>query len=157
MLRFTFVIFSLCLLGLYVQSCVNPQRGALSPEVRSELDRLADDPHKKNEQKYIEFSRIMARLLDEASAKPTEAGAIAHITEFATENDAALQRLAVELDKWQKHMSNEDRMFFVMNLMAEKSTEKLQKRGKAFRRRISGNPAWLQEYDRVMSYLNFLK
>lgn len=157
MRRLFVLIFSICAIGLLLQSCVNPQKGALSPEVRSELDLLADDPHKKNSQKYIELSRIMARLLDEASAKPTEAGAIGHIIEFGTENDMALQRLASELDKWQKHMDNEEKMFFVMSLMAEKSTSDLQKKGKAFRRRISGNPEWLVQYDNVMSFLDFIR
>ncbi|MEL6256327.1 MAG: hypothetical protein AAFR87_30265 [Bacteroidota bacterium] len=157
MLHYFRILTTVLLLSFLLQACKDPKSGALSPETRTELDVLADDPYKPPSQKYIELSRVMAKLLDEASAKPGDAAAVAHIVEFTTENDAALDRLYGELDKWQKHMENEDRMLFVMNLMAEKSTTTLQNRSRSFRRRISGNPDWLRQYDQAMSYLDFRK
>ncbi|MEM6804449.1 MAG: hypothetical protein AAF696_23820, partial [Bacteroidota bacterium] len=151
------LLFVLIISILLLQACRDPKSGALSPGTRTELDDLADDPIIKPTRKYIELTRIVSRLLDEAMAKPTEVAAMAHLEEFATENDAALARLARELDKWQKHMTNEERMFFVTTLLSEKSTSQLRDRSYRFRKRISGNTDWLKIFDGLMSFLNFHK
>ena len=150
------IIFAFIFTWALSSGCKNPKTGALSPEVRSELDSLAEASISAHD-KYFKLADRIAELLDEAAASQTEEAAMAKIQEFSTENSLALTRLGNELDVWQKYLNNEDRMFIVMQLQAQDFTTRLNRLGPSFRKRISYNNQWVRQYDKLMSYLEWHK
>ena len=148
-------IVSLFILGLTF-GCNTPQKGALSPETRAELDDLAEANISEHD-KYFRLAARLAELLEECAAINSEEKAMERLTEFSTENSLALERLYKELDAWQKHLNDEDRMSFVLQLLAQDFTTKLQSIGPAFRNRIDYNDNWIRQYDRLMANLSWHK
>ena len=153
---FVWIIFTaLCVVSM-TSGCKNPKSGALSPEVRTELDSLAEANISAHD-KYFKLAERIADLLNEAAGSPTEEAAMAKIQEFTTENSLALSRLGSEMDVWQKHLNSEDRMAMVMQMQAQDFTSRLNRISPSFRKRISYNDQWLRQYDKLMSYLEWHK
>ena len=135
-----------------LMACSNPRKGALDPEVRSELDMLADkDVYVGN--KYLRMAEKYALLLEEAAAIEQDEEAMAHLRNFVVDNQVALNLLSGEFDRWQKYIDNEEFMFFVLKLRSKPFSQKLKQLTPAFRRRVSYNQEYVREFDQIMSYI----
>ncbi|MCB0839198.1 MAG: hypothetical protein KDD99_21145 [Bacteroidetes bacterium] len=144
-------VIIICLLGSLL-SCGNPRKGALDPEVRTELDLLAEkDMYVGN--KYMRMAEKYALLLEEASAMPIDEEAMAHLRDFFADNQLALTLLSTEFDRWQKYIDNEELTAFALKLRNQPFSQKLKRLIPAFRKRISYNQEFVREYDHIMSYI----
>lgn len=143
-------ILLLCLL----MSCGSPRKGALSPESRTELDNFAEG-FIDIEKKYLKLAEMMAALLEEAAATPNDEAAMGLVQKFASDNDLAIETIAIEFDGWQKHVNQDDLMQFVGLLINQPSGKKLRRLVPAFRNRISYNDRWVREYDQLIRQMYF--
>lgn len=138
-----------------VFSCTNPQKGANSPQARTELNQLAEkDIYVGN--KYLRMAEKIALLLEE-SAGMSDQAAITHIRDFASDNAYALEEISGEFDAWQKGIDDEEMMFFVMKLRTKEFSTKLRYLVPAFRSRIKDNKEFLAEYDALVSKLEVFR
>ncbi|WNJ18524.1 hypothetical protein [Pontibacter sp. G13] len=141
----TIAVLALCLMALLTTRCHNPNKGALSEESRTELDRFVDT-HASLEKKYWMLADKMAQALEEAAAIPDNAGAMDHLRRFASDNDYAIELISTEFDGWQRHVNDDDLMHFTITLYQQRSGKKLRTLHPAFERRISVDPALHKEY-----------
>ncbi len=149
MKRLPFLLFLFSLMA-----CNLPKIGSMSPEVRTELDDLADQPIDMDE-KYLGLARIVTGLLDEAAAMPQNAAAGAHLAEFFADNEGALQRLTIQLDNWEKNMTPEERMFFLMKLQAQPYTPRLNTLHNGMKNRLADQPEAANQLELIMRPLQF--
>ncbi|MEL6671662.1 MAG: hypothetical protein AAFR61_05700 [Bacteroidota bacterium] len=136
--------------------CYGPRSGALSFEVRTALDSLAFS-QAPVEVKYFGMVDQIYGLVNEAASFTTEEEAIAHIQAFLTNNDIALSTIYNEYDLWQKHLSDDDRMEFVMILLSREKAAKLGALAPRFRRRIDFNQDWAAVFDGLIAYVEMQK
>ncbi|MEM7373253.1 MAG: hypothetical protein AAF587_31805 [Bacteroidota bacterium] len=135
-------------------SCGSPRTGALSPEARSELDNFAEG-YIDIEKKYLKLAEMMASLLEEAAATPSDEAAMGLVQKFASDNDLAIETISIEFDGWQKHVNQDDLMQFVGLLINQPAGKKLRRLIPAFRNRIKYNERWLREYDAMIQKMYF--
>ena len=147
-MRITVLFLGLCLLLL---ACGNPRKGALSPDARSALDKLADQ-NLEPKKKYLILARRYVQLLDETAAFSTNAQALAHLEKFNSDNQNALSRLYGQFDGWQRNTNEQDLMLFLMELNEEDFAPKLRRLERDLRARLNG-PAERQVFDQTMGYL----
>ncbi len=146
-------ILFLSLLVIFA-SCKNPKRGALSPEERTELERLVDSP-RSAEYKFYVLAGKLSKLLDEAMAIENDEAAMAHLREFTVENDLALQTLAEEIDDWAKVIPDDERIEVILKLMDRPFAQQLRTHVPAFRRRIAYNPSYQSDFDALFGKVKF--
>jgi hypothetical protein len=137
-------------------SCNNPRKGALSPQVRTEIQQLAISnepiPHK-----YEVLARRMETLLREASAKKKDEELIEHLRVFYAENSLALDRLEAEFQTWFRETDPEELNQFLMELNQQQYITDLRIRRRDIRSRLLYNKPFLAEFERLTRCLEFRK
>lgn len=146
--------FLTMLLMLGIVGCEMPKSGSLSAESRTELELLVDSPRSPEHKFYVLADRL-ARLLNEAMAIENDEAAMAHLREFATKNDLALQALARDIDDWAKVIPDDERTEMILKLMDRDFSAQLRNKVPAFRRRISYNDRYIAEFDRLFGSVSF--
>lgn len=131
-MRPTVILFLILLSGCYV-----PKSGSNSPETRTELDELADENLPMGE-KYLILGKVVSTLLDETASISQDAAAATHMEEFLSDNASALRRLGIQLDNWQKHLTEEERLFFIMELLSQPYSTRLKGLTNGLRNRFAG-------------------
>ena len=154
MMKPVYVFLLIALAMLFTAGCGNPKRGALSAEARTELEKLVDTPISA-ERKFYKLAETLTALLNEAMAIENDEAAMAHLREFATNNDLALQALARDIDDWAKVMPDDERMEMILKLMDRDFSTQLRNRVPAFRRRIAYNEAYLREFNQLFGSIEF--
>ncbi len=147
-------IWKLSFVLLLLIACGNPQKGALSPETRSELDSLYENYRIETEEKYHRLADRMAQLLDEALAKRTDELMMNHLREFHQENEIALHNIEEEIQDWTRNISDDERAGFIMRLNAKPYAETLRKRRKQILRRVRYSKDFQYEYRKLFSILD---
>lgn len=142
------------ILLLFLTSCYKPQSGSNSPETRTELDELADLNLPMGE-KYLELGKVVSTLMDETASIAQDAAASAHMEEFLSDNESALRRLGIQLDNWQKNLTEEDRLFFVMELLSQPYSTRLKGLTNGLRNRFSGKEPASTHLRRLTRILEF--
>ncbi len=143
----------LCLL-LLLSGCYVPQEGANSPTTRTELDLLAGT-NVPVSQKYLTLGKVVATLLDETAAISQNDAAATHLAEFISDNESALTRLYIQIDNWEKHLSEEERMFFIMELLSQPYSTRLNSLHQGLRNRFAGQAQARKQLDQLMAVLAF--
>lgn len=141
---------------LSLSACGTPQAGSNSPAEREELMDLADTPMDP-EEKYFAVAEKFHGLMVEANQKVDDAGAAAHIEEFLADNETAFRLLTIQLDNWQKGLTEEERLFFISELNARPISRQLRNAYASLRTRFSDNPAQTQIFDRLLQPLRFYR
>ena len=131
--------------------CYDPRKGALSPDSRTELDTYADQ-FIDVEKKYLKAAELLAQLLDEAAAMPSDAAAMEHIRKFADDNELALEKIGAAFDGWQRHVNQEDLVAFLQLLNEQPAARRLRVLVPRFRERIAQNAAWRAEFDALVDH-----
>lgn len=116
------IIIGIC---LSVWSCGVPQSGSLSPDVRTELDKLGDSSMDYRE-KYFNLSTKVVQVLDEVAAIENDAQAIAKLREYMSDNDVALKRLKSQFNGWQKHEDDETVVAFITKYNEQASARQIR-------------------------------
>ncbi|MFK7925533.1 MAG: hypothetical protein AB8H47_26510 [Bacteroidia bacterium] len=116
------IIIGICLSFI---SCGGPQSGSLSPDVRTELDKLADSSMDYRE-KYFNLSSRIVQILDEMAAIENDAQSIAKLREYMSDNDVALKRLKNQFDGWQKHEDHETVVTFITKYNEQSSARQIR-------------------------------
>lgn len=142
------------ILLLLLSGCYKPQSGSNSPETRTELDELADQNLPMGE-KYLELGKVISTLMDETASIGQDAAASAHMEEFLSDNESALRRLGIQLDNWQKNLTEEDRLFFVMELLSQPYSTRLKGLTNGLRGRFSGKEPASTNLRRLTRILEF--
>lgn len=142
------------ILLLLLSGCYKPQSGSNSPDTRTELDELADQNLPMGE-KYLVLGKVVSTLMDETASISQDATAAAHMEEFLSDNESALRRLGIQLDNWQKNLTEEDRLFFVMELLSQPYSTRLKGLTNGLRNRFTGKePAmtYLKQLIRILEF-----
>lgn len=142
------------LLLILLSSCFVPNQGSTSPEVRTELDDLADLAIPASE-KYLQLGKVVSILLDETAAIAQNEAAAAHMERFLSDNESALRLLHIQLDNWEKNLTEEDRLLFMMELLAKPYSTRLKSQSRALKNRFSGNEAHLAYLRQLTGILDF--
>ena len=128
--------------------------GALSPEIRSELDELYENFHIETEEKYHRLANRMLLLLDETIAKRTDEMSINHLREFYQENEVALANLNKEIQDWLRNSPDEERTAFIMRVNSKSYASRLRNRRVQFLRKINYNEGYKQEFRKLYGILD---
>lgn len=134
--------------------CFVPNQGSTSPEIRTELDDLADQAVAVDE-KYLSLAKVVSVLLDETSAIAQNEAAADHLNRFVSDNESALRLLTIQLDNWEKHLTEEDRLLFMMELLAKPYSTRLAAQQQALTNRFSDNSTHLSYLQQVTEILAF--
>ncbi|GAB4425750.1 MAG: hypothetical protein OHK0039_43520 [Bacteroidia bacterium] len=129
--------------------CYNPDKGALSPDSRTELDLYAER-FIDVEKKYLKVIEKLAQITEEAAAITQDQLAMEHIRKFASDNQRALDRIGTEFDGWQRYTDERSLILFIQLLNDQPSARKLRVLAPQFRERIRYNAAYLAEYDALL-------
>lgn len=116
------IIIGIC---FSILSCADPQSGSLSPDVRTELDRLADSSMDYRE-KYFDLSSRIVQIMEEVAAIENDAQSIAKLREYMSDNDVALKRLKSQFDGWQKHEDDETVVGFITQYNEQSSARRIR-------------------------------
>lgn len=141
-------------LALCLCACSLPKSGANSPDVRTELDLLATEPIPVD-QKYLELAKVLTIVMDEAAAMPQNAAAADHIADFVADNQAALYMLSVQIDNWEKHLNEEERLFLLMKLLSQPYATRIQGLRNGLRNRFEGQPESREQLNHLLAPLQF--
>lgn len=142
------------LLLIILGGCFVPNQGSTSPEVRTELDILAEQAIPASE-KYLQLGKVVSILLDETAAIAQNQAAAAHMERFLSDNESALRLLHIQLDNWEKNLTEEDRLLFMMELLAKPYSTKLASQSKALTNRFSEDEAQLAYLRLLTGILEF--
>ncbi len=146
----TFKYFFILGLLIISSSCEPPsQEGPLSAATRTELDRLAADIQRDSEDKYHVLGARFVELFSEAVRKGTDGGTAEHIMKFASDNDVALEILRREIDDWYKSLPEEDRITFMLHLLAEDYPRQMRQLVPQLDQRLTG-------YEQAQESLNLI-
>lgn len=142
------------ILGLILLfSCQDPRQGTLSPETRTELDRLADQIHRDTEEKYHFLLGRLADVLQEALNKERDQEMLEHLRKFTRDNELALQTLNQEIDKWYKTLTEEDRNEFLIRMVAEDYNRRLRRLVPRFENRAGNRRSYQQVFDDLFAHV----
>jgi len=124
---------------LFGMGCEPPaQEGPLSAATRTELDQLAVDIRRDTEEKYHILGAKFVELIREANRKGTDGGAAEHVVKFVSDNETALTILRKEIDDWYKTLPEEDRINFMLHLLAEDYPRQLRQLIPQLDQRLTG-------------------
>jgi len=115
--------YALALATIPLLAC-STKKGALSDESRTALQILADGPEFQTEVKYHRTAAILCQMCQEVQQK-SDAEAAVFMQEFEYRNREALLQLGQETNDWQKSLTEEERVFFVMKVASEPYSTKL--------------------------------
>ncbi len=136
---------------LFGMGCEPPvQDGPLSAATRTELDQLAGDIQRDTEEKYHILGAKFVELIQEANRKGTDGGAAEHIVKFVSDNETALTILRKEIDDWYKTLPEEDRIKFMLHLLAEDYPRQLRQLVPQIDRRLTGFENAEQRLDQLL-------
>lgn len=147
------VILWICGLGLLLASCAQPQSGALSPDTRTELDKLADRNIDVRE-KYFQLSIRLAQIMEETAATENDAAAIGKITEFLSDNDVALSRLSSQFDNWAKHETDEVVVGFITDYNEQTSARKLRQLAPRLHQRFRYEQRYVSQLEELVGFIS---
>ena len=139
---------------LLLSSCYTPKSGSNSPEVRTELDELASESLPM-EEKYLVLARVITSLLDETAAMPQDAAAIVHLSEFVSDNESALTMLKIQISNWERNLTEEERMLFLMKLLSQPYATRIKGLSNGLKNRFSSQEAAKSNLGILMSTLEF--
>lgn len=143
------VRYGIFLLLLLFGSCKKAPSGALSVKESSKLYQLSDRTDVSVEDKYHAVVESFAQVVYEALSKQ-DAEMITHLRTFQSQNNSALDKLAIAFDDWQKDMNDEERMYFSSNLLSKDYTRKLMKYVPELQYRLKNYPSDADEFERMM-------
>lgn len=147
-------IIIFCFSILILSACNDPKGGALSPEIRSELDELYENFHIETEEKYHRLANRMVQLLDEAIAKRTDELSMNHLREFYHENEIALDNLNKEIQDWIRNSPDEERTAFIMRVNSKSYASRLRNRRVQFLRKINYSEDYKSEFRKLYGILD---
>lgn len=139
---------SCCLLG-----CYQPGTGANSEVSRGELEQFIGQ-NVDTEKKYYILAEKMAQLLDEAAAISNDEAAMDHLRKFYNDNKTALTQIEREFDGWQRNVSQDQLIDFVLILNEQAYARRLQQLVSSFRERIKYRSDWVQEFNVLVGILD---
>jgi hypothetical protein len=142
-------LFLMAIAGFIVLSgCKKPRTRTVSEVTKTELEDLAESG-KETETKYHELGKILSQLVKESLEMGKDSLMLAHIKDFASLNEEGLEQLSSEIDDWQKTLTEEERIFFVMRLVPMQYARDLERYQIAFSRRAGEN----SEQNKVLNSL----
>lgn len=147
-------LFLICF--LLFTACKRPKKGALSPEEKSRLERLAES-ELETEEKFHELGKYIATVMKEALSMDADSLMIAHLQEFSTENKDALEMLSAEIDFWFKYMDEEERTYFIMRLLPMDYAKNLKTYEARFKKRTRHSPEYHKYLDRITRNIEIRK
>ncbi|MEL6589102.1 MAG: hypothetical protein AAFQ68_03440 [Bacteroidota bacterium] len=147
------IIFSLAIL---MWSCAGPQSGSLSPDVRSELDKLADARTDYRE-KYFDLSERIVQIMNEVASVENDAQAIAKLREYLSDNEGALQRLESQFDGWQKHEDDETVVAFITKYNEQASARRIRVLAPRLHSRFAYDESYVADLERLVHLISIRK
>lgn len=145
-----FIFLSLVML---MWACSDPQSGSLSPDVRSELDRLADARIDYRE-KYFDLSERIVQIMNEVASIENDAQAIAKLREYLSDNEGALQRLESQFDGWQKHEDDETVVAFITKYNEQASARRIRMLAPRLHRRFAYDQSYVADLERLVHLIS---
>ncbi|MDB4286094.1 hypothetical protein N9933_02210 [bacterium] len=133
---------------IFLSGCKKPRTRTVSEVTKTELENLAESG-KETKIKYHELGKILSQLVKESLEMGSDSLMLAHIKNFASLNEEGIKQLSEEIDDWQKTLSEEERIFFVMRLVPMKYARNLERYKIAFSRRTGKN----SEQDKALNSL----
>ncbi|MEM6346267.1 MAG: hypothetical protein AAF927_20425 [Bacteroidota bacterium] len=144
------IIVGIC---LTVFSCAGPQSGSLSPDVRSELDKLADSSMDYRE-KYFDLSSRIVQIMEEVAAIENDAQAIEKLREYMSDNDVALKRLKSQFDGWQKHEDDEAVVAFITRYNEQDSARRIRNLAPRLHKRFAYDKSYVADLETLVHLIS---
>lgn len=146
-------IILLITICLSVWSCAGPQSGSLSPDVRTELDKLADSS-KDYREKYFDLSARLIQIMEEVAAIENDAQAIAKLREYMSDNDVALARLKSQFDGWQKHEDDETVVAFITKYNEQASARRIRVLAPRLHARFAYDDSYVADLEKLIHLIS---
>ncbi len=138
---------------ILVWGCAGPQSGSLSPDTRTEMDKLADQNIDMRE-KYYQLSIQLAQIMEETAAIENDAAAIEKLREFLSDNDVALARLSSQFDNWQKHESDENVITFITQYNEQPSARKMRQLAPRLHQRFAYEKGYVRDLEKLVDFIS---
>lgn len=140
LLHWLVVMVSLLILGWGLPAC-GKRSGSMSEENRTELQVLAAQSEFLTESKYHKVATIMCKLCEESIGK-SDSSASFHLQSFEYANREALKHLRREIGDWQRTLSEEERLRFIIKVSSESYSGRLLNCDRAMRQRPAIEPLY---------------
>ena len=137
------------MLAVGLVACKKPIVGATSSIERSKLAQLAESKLEP-ELKYHGVSESLAKILQECTQIADDTDMIAHLRTFLDNNRQYLIQISRQTDDWQKNMSEEDRMFFAIDMINRDYAKKLKTLVPLVQKRINDYPEVRNELQELL-------
>jgi hypothetical protein len=143
--------FYICSFLLVFTACKKPKPSqALNATEISKLMEITQNHTMSIEEKYYTLVESYAQVLQEALSKTSDEEMLAHLRTYRSQNGDALIRLEEEFDAWQKNMADEERMYFVVNLVSKPATQSLNYLAPRAESRFVKHPEDYKELKRML-------
>lgn len=127
---------------------------ALNAKSISKLTELAQSTDAPTEDKYFFVVENYAQVIQEALARPSDAEMLQHLQTYRSQNEEALVTLESQFDDWQKNMTDDERMYFVINLTGKSGTKRLSALIPQIRARLRPYPEDAKLFERMAMRLD---
>lgn len=136
-------------------ACKKPTATAsLNVSEISKLMEMANNHSINTEEKYFTLVESYAQVLQDALTKATDEEMKQQLSTYRNQNGDALIRLEEEFDAWQKNMTDEERMYFVVNLVSKPATQRLNYLVPKAEQRMAKYPEDYKELKRMLMRLD---
>lgn len=121
-----YILSIFMLVSSFGLACKKPTASAsLNVAEISKLMEIANNHSINTDEKYFTLVESYAQVLQDALTKATDEEMKQQLSTYRNQNEDALVRLEEEFDTWQKNMTDEERMYFVVNLVSKPTTQRL--------------------------------
>lgn len=127
---------------------------SLNAKTISKLAELAQSTDAPTEDKYFFVVENYAQVIQEALSRPTDAEMLQHLQTYRSQNEEALVLLESQFDDWQKNMTDDERMYFVINLTGKNGTKRLSSLIPQIRYRLKPYSEDAKLFERMMMRLD---
>lgn len=149
--RYCTIIMVFSVLLISVSGCKKKQPSrVLNAKSITKLAELAQSTDAMMEDKYFFVVENYVQVVKEALAKPIDTDMLQHLRTYRTQNEDALVLLENQFDDWQKNMTDEERMYFVINLTGKNATKQMRELIPQIRYRLRSYPEDARFFERMM-------